>query len=53
MIVIFDNILVLAHTLPAWERTKLVFRRCYMYVRNVKLKMTKTFIGVTKVLFFG
>ena len=52
IIVIFDNILVLAHTLEeCWERTKLVIRRCYE--RNVKLKMSKTFIGVTKVLFFG
>ena len=52
MIVIFDNILVLAHSVQdCWEKTKLVIERCHQ--RNVKLKMSKSFICVKKVLFFG
>lgn len=50
--VIFDNILMLVHILvECWKRTMLVIRRCYEL--NVKLKMSKTFNSVTKILFFG
>ena len=52
MVVIFDNLLVLATDYQdCFKKLQLVINRCDE--RNVKLKMSKSFIGVTKALFFG
>ena len=52
MVVIFDNILILAHDYrDAFEKLKLCVARCYEY--NVILKLKKSWFGVTEVTFFG
>jgi len=51
-IVIFDNLLVLAHDFQdAYEKTKLIIERSAQ--RNMVLKMKKTWLGFDKVTFFG
>lgn len=51
-ICIFDNLLVLAHDYAdALLKLELVLRRCKE--RNVFLKFSKTWLGFTKVTFFG
>jgi hypothetical protein len=52
MIVIFDNLLILGNTYEEiYDKTTKVIDRCYE--RNVKLKMSKCWLGVKKVSFFG
>jgi hypothetical protein len=52
MVVIFDNLLIMADTLEElFERWKLVLDRCIE--RHVMLKITKCYFGVTTVNFFG
>ena len=52
MLVIFDNMCVCANTQEELlERIKLVFQRCRE--RHLILKLTKSFIGVTTINFFG
>ena len=52
MIVLFDNILIMANTYEEmFARLKLVIERCVE--RHVMLKISKCFFGVTKVNFFG
>jgi hypothetical protein len=52
MIVIIDNLLILGNTYEEiYDKTTKVIDRCYE--RNVKLKMSKCWLGVKKVSFFG
>jgi len=52
MIIIFDNLLVLAHDMDdAMHKLELVLDRCI--ARNVFLKFPKSFIGFREVHFFG
>ena len=51
-IVIFDNLLVLAHDYAdAYEKAKKIFARCKE--RNLVLKFSKTWLGFAEVTFFG
>jgi hypothetical protein len=52
MVVIFDNLLVLAHDYSdGLRKLDLVFQRCLD--RNIHLKMAKSFLGYASVNFFG
>lgn len=52
MLVLFDNFVIGANSKEELtRRTKLVFQRCREY--NLRLKLTKSHFGVTKVEFFG
>lgn len=52
LVVIFDNILLLAHDFSdAFDKLKLVIERCHKY--NLILKLKKSWFGVTEVTFFG
>jgi hypothetical protein len=52
MTVIFDDLLILGDTYEEiYDKTTEVIERCYQ--RNVKLKMSKCWLGVKKVSFFG
>jgi hypothetical protein len=51
-IVIFDNMLILAHNYEdAYEKVKVIFQRCID--RNLFLKFSKSWLGFDSVLFFG
>ena len=51
-IVIFDNLLILAHDMQdARRKLETIVDKCIEH--NVKLKMAKSFIGFTEVKFFG
>lgn len=52
MVVIFDNILILANDYAdAFSKLKICINRCHEY--NVILKLKKSWFGVTEVTFFG
>ena len=52
LVVIFDNILLLAHDYKdAFMKLKLVIKRCHDF--NLILKLKKSWFGVTEVTFFG
>lgn len=52
MIVIFDNLLVLCEDYQdAYNKLEVVLRKCIEF--NIVLKMSKSFLGFTKVSFFG
>jgi hypothetical protein len=51
-IVIFDNMLILAHDYAdAYEKVQIIFQRCVD--RNLFLKFSKSWFGFDSVLFFG